>query len=85
MQELRQLETVTIHETKDLVTLTCNDGYVIKAYRKSRKDPYKFDWNLDDTDWVYSPTKPEHLTIRKMLSDALNAKKIAKRPFWEKK
>jgi hypothetical protein len=85
MRELRNLPGITIHESLDLVTVTCTDGYVIKAYHKNRKDPYKFDWNFDDTDYIYSPTKPEHLVLRKMLSDALNAKKIAKRPFWEKR
>jgi len=84
MRLLKQLTGVTIQESRDLVTAICDDGYIVKAYLKKRKDPYRLDWILDDSDYVYSPTKPRHLVLRKMISDMLNAKKLANRPVSEK-
>lgn len=82
MKELRSIHGITIHEQKDgTLSIVTNDGFLIRAINKPKKSFSIFDWQLIDVDFEAVPRRSSHFTLRKMISDKLNAKKLKIRKF----
>jgi hypothetical protein len=81
MKHLKDIPEATIMEKSSSVTIVCNDGFSIKAIYKSKRTNWTFDWVFVEETDKFIPKRPAHLSLRKNVSDQLNAKKIADRPI----
>ena len=77
MKELRNIPGITIHELKDgTLSILTDDNFLIRALHKPKKSLTTYDWQLIDIDVEAVPRRSGHFTLRKLISDKLNAKKI---------
>ena len=84
MRFLDNLQNVTVLEQKDSIFVMCNDNFCIKAIHKPKSVIHNFDWRFVEESDDFVPWKSEHFTLRKIVSDRLNAQKMNKRPIWKK-
>lgn len=79
MEKIKKLTGLTFLESKNALTVVCDDGFIIKAIYRYVGTLNTFDWQFINDDKKCIPLIPAHFTLRHKLSNALNAKKIAKR------
>ena len=60
--------------------LIADDNFCVKAVYKPRQTGWKFDWTFREESSDFVPKRPEHLVLRKTVSDILNEAKLKKRP-----
>lgn len=70
-------------DQKNSVMLIADDNFCVKAIFKPKKISWRFDWTFVEEGVEFVPRKSEHFTLRKIVSDHLNAKKIKERPIWK--
>ena len=84
MSFLKNLPNVTIIEQKNAVFITTDDNFCIKAIYKQKTVASGFDWKFIEEGDEFMPKTSAHFTLRKLISDRLNEKKINRRPIWKK-
>lgn len=84
MNFLKDIPNVSVIEQKGSVFIMASDGFCIKAIHKPKSVAHTFDWRFIEESNDFIPKKPSHFELRRIVSDHLNSKKIAKRPIWKK-
>lgn len=72
-------------DQKNSVMLIADDNFCVKAILKPKIVSWRFDWIFVEEGSEFVPKRPEHFTLRKIVSDHLNAKKIKERPIWKER